>query len=272
MRTAALILNRNLPQVTDALCEHLQRYDPDTDIFVIESGSDDDKLSKYATWHADWPDARREGLRYYRGMNFGLSSLWKDGSFSEYDAFLLLANDTELENKPTVAPLCAIMELHPHVGILSPCAESWGEYQLLNRQKTRYFWYIQNNAYFIRRKFIEQVCNREQPDMMHFLFDGENFRGYGSESELIAKGYINNWASAITSEVMAGENETYLLSYADAIKTEPFEENQKLYLEEGLLWMRHKFGFSSRWMMQEYVRFFYENFFKFNPECMQYKL
>ena len=47
-RVASLILNRNLPEVTDKLVDHLKRYDQnETDIFVIEAGSDKDKLSKF---------------------------------------------------------------------------------------------------------------------------------------------------------------------------------------------------------------------------------
>lgn len=60
-----------------------------------------------------------QGLRYSRGMNFGLSQLWKEGRFRQYDAFFLLTNDTELEEKASVAPLMSVMERHPQVGILA---------------------------------------------------------------------------------------------------------------------------------------------------------
>ena len=107
---------------------------------------------------------------------------------------------------------------------------------------------------------------------MDFLFDGTNFRGYGSESELIAKAYANDWAAAITSEVWASENESYLLDHADQIKTEGYEENFKLYVAEGRSWMRKKYGFNSHWAMQQYVKSFYDKFFEFHPEYRQYKI
>ena len=45
MNRIATILNRNLPEPTDSLYEHLLTNDGDmTDIFVLEAGSDDDKL------------------------------------------------------------------------------------------------------------------------------------------------------------------------------------------------------------------------------------
>jgi hypothetical protein len=264
---ATIILNRNLPDITDRLCEHLLRYDGDmTDVFVVEAGSDADRLSGHTTWHANWPDALIHGLRYSRGMNYGLSQLWKEGKFKQYDAFFLLTNDTELQPSPTLSILKNILDRHPRVGILSPCSQRWGERLLLAEQSTKYFWFIHNNAYLLRREFLESIFNEDQADSMGFLFDGTNFRGYGSESELIAKAYANDWAAAITSEVWAGENESHLVNRADLIKTEGYEENLKLYVQEGRQWMRKKYGFNSRWSMQQYVKSFYDTFFEFHPE------
>jgi len=272
-RVATLILNRNLPDATDCLVEHLIKYDGDlTDVFVIEAGSDQDKLSHYSTWHADWPDAIQHGLRYSRGMNYGLSQLWKDGKFDQYDAFFLLTNDTEFSKSPTLSVLLNVLDEHDRIGILSPCSRRWGEKLLLNEQPTKYFWFIHNTAYLMRRKFIETICNVEQPDYMNFLFDGNNFRGYGSESELIAKAYANDWAAAITKEIWAEENESHLINHADIIKTETYNENLKLYIEEGHRWMKYKYGFNSRWSMQQYVKSFYDRFFEFYPEFKQYRI
>jgi hypothetical protein len=272
-RIATIILNRNLPEITNRLYEHLVQHDGDaTDVFVVEAGSDPKRLSRHATWHADWPEAVIHGLRYSRGMNYGLSQLWKEGKFKQYEAFFLLTNDTELNVSPTVEPLMTILDQHSRVGILSPCSARWGERLLLNEQSTKYFWFIHNNAYLLRREFIESIFNENQPDHLNFLFDGSNFRGYGSESELIAKAYANDWAAAITSTVWAGENESHLLDQADLIKTEGYEENLKLYVEEGRSWMRNKYGFNSRWSMQQYVKFFYDIFFDFHPEFKIYKL
>ena len=148
----------------------------------------------------------------------------------------------------------------------------WGERLLLKEQPTKYFWFIHNNAYLLRRSFLESIFNEQQPDHMGFVFDGTNFRGYGSESELIAKAYANDWAAAITSSVWAGENESHLLNRADLIKTETYEENLNLYVSEGRRWMLNKYGFNSRWSMQQYVKCFYDNFFKFHPEFKAYKV
>ena len=131
-----------------------------TDIFVIESGSDENNLSKYMTWHANWEDAIFKGLRYARGMNYGLSQLWKENKFQKYDAFFLLTNDTELPKNSNIKIMMDIFEKHPRLGLLSPCSQNWGEKFLLENKQTMYFWFIHNTAYFLRREFIEEICNK----------------------------------------------------------------------------------------------------------------
>ena len=272
-KAATIILNRNLPEPTDRLVHHLQRYDFDyTDIFVVEAGSDEEKLSKFCTWHPNTPKIRKEGLRYSRGMNYGLLQLWKEGKWDHYDSFFLLTNDTELSQNSTLSVLISLLEEHPRAGIVSPCSKSWGERLLLNETPTKYFWFIHNNAYFLRREFLEAIFQTEDASLMNFVFDGDNFRGYLSESELIAKAYANDWTAAITKKVFAEENESYLLNKADLIKTENYEENLRLYIEEGERWIHNKYGFNSRWSMQQYVKSFYDQFFKFHPECSQYSI
>ena len=272
-KVATIILNRNLPEVTDRLCEHIMKYDGDVaDVFVVEAGSDREKLSSHTTWYADWPEAVEHGLRYARGMNYGLSNIMKEGRFENYDAFFLLTNDTEFQQIPVIKTLLEELEQHPRAGIISPCSHRWGERLLLKEEQTKYFWYIHNTAFMLRRKFVECVMEHESPDHINFLYDGSNFRGYGIESELIAKGYANDWASAITTKVWTDENESYLLNQSDLIKTETYEENLHLYIEEGRKWMRRKYGFNSRWSMQMYVKFFYDQFFLFHPEYESYKI
>ena len=54
----------------------------------------------------------------------------------------------------------------------------------------------------LRKNFIKSIYNLDGDRILNLLFDGNNFRGYCSELELIAKGYSNDWASGITSSTM----------------------------------------------------------------------
>jgi hypothetical protein len=271
-KISVLILNRNLSKVTNNLYETIKKNNKKyVDIYVIDAGSDKKKISKYTNWIAQWKGAKKKGLRYSRGMNFGLSELWKEKKFDNYEAFLLLTNDTEFTKPKFAKKMLSILKKHKKVGILSTCSKTWGEKILLKKEKTKYFWFIHNTCYLIRKDFIKQIANFKKANYMNFLFDGSNFRGYGSESELIAKAYMNGWSAAITSEIWAEENESYLKNFSKDIKTESFSNNLNLYFKEGLLWMKNKYGFNNKWQMQFYVKMYYEDFFKYNPKLSRFK-
>jgi GT2 family glycosyltransferase len=267
-KTATIILNRNLPKETDELVEHLIKFDNDhTDIFVIEAGSDKDRLSKYCTWHVNTREIMKHGMRYSRGMNYALLQLWNGNDWEKYDSFFLITNDTKFpKNKNTIKTLQKIQIEYPKVGILSPCSKRWGEKDLIGPDSLKYFWFIHNNAYFLRKELVEKLMNSINPTYMDFLFDGDNFRGYLSESELIAKAYANDWAAAITTKVFSEEDESYLLDKNKLIKTESYQKNLQLYVDEGLKWIKKKYGFNSRWQMMQYSKLFYDKFFDYCPE------
>lgn len=273
MKVATLILNRNLPTITDKLFNKIKRKNKiKNDIFVIESGSDKNKLSKNFTWWANWNSAKKNGLRVPRGFNFGLSNLIKNKKFHDYDFFFMLTNDTEFNNEPFLDILIKEMKLHPKVGILSPCAKNWAERDIIKKNSTKYFWYLQNTCYLFRRSYLEQIMNFKNPNYKSCLYDGENFRGYGSDLELISKGYINDWASALTTKTMCFENENHLKKKYKIIKTEDYENNFDLYFKEGRQWARKKYGFNSRWQFLFYTKFLYNRFFEFYPNLKKYEI
>ena len=267
-KTAVIILNRNLPEETDSLVEHLKKFDGNyADIFVVEAGSDKNNLSKYVTWHVDQEEVLKLGMRYLRGMNFGLMKLWEEGHWEKYDSFFLITNDTKFpKNQNTIETLQKIQKEYPKVGIISPCSIRWSEKDLIGPNSLKYFWFIHNNAYFLRKEMVENLINKDNPSFMDFLFDGSNFRGYLSESEFIAKAYANDWAAAITTEIYAEEDESFLLDKSKLIKTESYEQNLQLYIDEGLGWIKKKYGFNSRWQMIQYSQLFYEKFFEYYPK------
>ena len=272
-KVATIIINRNLPKVTDRLYNSIKRNNPDiTDIFVLEAGSDEKNLSKNTTWHVKTKQVKKKGLRYGRGVNYALGKLYEKNFLDNYEAFFLITNDTEISGSGYIKKMMKILNENKKIGILSPCSKNWGEKFLFKKKKLLFFWFIHNNSLFLRKEFILNIMNSKKPHLKNFLFDGNNFRGYGIESELIAKAYMNNWSAAITSDVWSKENETYLLNKNELIKTESYEKNLKLYINEGKQWMKKKYGFTSRWDMQMYVKLFYDKFFEYNPELLKFKI
>jgi hypothetical protein len=272
-RVATLILNRNLPRVTEQLYEKLVADNGDvSDFYVVESGSQRDNLCKYQSWWANWDEALETGLRYPRGFNFGLHQLLLENKYEKYDFFYLVCNDAEFPQEPVIAPLLELMEKHRNVGILSPCSPDWGEAALIGPDKIKYFWYLNQVSWLLRRQYVDDVRETQNPSFMNFLYDGSNFRGYESDIELIAKGYVNDWATAITTRVQVLENKSHLITKADLIKTEPYEESVAMCVREGREWMRRKYGFNSRWQMQLYAKFFYERFFEYHPHLGEFRI
>jgi GT2 family glycosyltransferase len=271
-RVAVLILNRNLPDLTNNLYSHIEEFEKKfVDIFILEAGSDKKNLSNNFSWHISDPLTKKNGLRYSKGMNLALLKIFESGEFDNYDAFFLLNNDVQLPKYSVLERMLKILDDVPKIGILSPCSNLWGEKNYLIDEKTKFFWYIQNNAFLLRKEFIQSAMNRS-PTMMNFLFDGNNFRGYLAESELIAKAYINGWGAAITAEVFIERDFSFLMKQSSLIKTDPFNKNSRLMLEEGFDWLKTKYGFNSKWDMHFYVKNFYDLFFQSNPNLLKYRL
>jgi hypothetical protein len=270
-KVATIILNRNLPEVTDKLYDFIKLSNGDlTDIFIVEAGSDSAKLSKNTTWHANWESAQLNGLRYPQGMNYALLNLYNEGKFENYDAFFLITNDTILDINFSLNKLLFFFEKYNRLGLISPCSKDWPEKQFINNG-IKFFWSIQSHAFLMRRKFIEDLMAKENLTHMNFLFDGNNFRGYYSDVEIIIKGYVNDWAAGITDKVWVEEDTDLLFQKNHLIKTETFDDNLKLCLSEGKKWMREKYGFKSKWAMNQYAILFYEQFFKYYPEFKKFK-
>lgn len=271
MKTAAIILNRNLPVETDRLYESLMLNESHLlDIYVVESGSDHDKLSQYCSFYADWPSALEHGLRYPAGMNYGLYNIYKSHP-DTYDSFLLLTNDTTFLSESPIDNLRRELFSSPFIGLVSPCGENWGERILLKENPSKAFWYIHNNCYLISSSLVNKLCSMKS-SYKNFLFDCSNFRGYATESELLTKAYLNGFMSLITAKVISREDESLLRERYTLIKTTPESDNIKLYLEEGLQWMYEKYGFTSRWDMNNYCYTAYNQFFDAYPQLNSYSL
>ena len=144
-------------------------------------------------------------------MNYGLYNLWKENLFNKYKAFFLITNDTVIKDKKTIFKLYKIIKNNDKIGILAPCSKKWGENRLIKKNSLKFSWYIHNNAYLLNKEFLMNIINTDG-GYQNFLFDGSNFRGYGLESEVIAKAYANNFAAAITNKVLLKKTRIIYLS------------------------------------------------------------
>lgn len=261
---ATLVLNRNLPDVTNRLVDHLLKWNADTtDIYVIESGSTPEGRSRHGGFVADWPEAVQNGLRFARGFNFGLAELEQQ---RKYEQYFLVCQDSVFPDEPTVGILLEEMARFPRLGILSPASPDWGEAKLIPERQLRLFWFINLIGWMVRGTFLDVVKNTEAPSHLNYFFDGSNFRGYDTDIEIVAKAYANDFAAGITKRACFKEDKDLTDRMSGVMKTEPQRLNRPAMFEEGRRWLRRKYGFNSRWNMVAYTKTFYNQFFEHHPD------
>lgn len=85
MKTAAIILNHNMPDMTDMLYEALKPYERDDyDVFVLDNASKPEGTSKHTTFKLD------TNVYFGGGLNAAMQFVKED---PQYDSLLFLSND-----------------------------------------------------------------------------------------------------------------------------------------------------------------------------------
>lgn len=267
---ATLILQRNLPKHSDTIGDHIVRWNGDlTDVYVIESGSDPDKLSKHPKFWANWPEAVEHGLHFSRGTNYGLLELEK---IQKYDFYFICMGDTFLFPEPTIEILLEEMAQWPKFGIISPISPDWGEYQQIQSGTTKCHWLVAHVCWMIRSTFLDAVKAQENPSYMNYFYDGENYLGYDCDTEIIIKAYLQDFAVALTAKTRFVEQRDLKDRYANVMKTEATAPHQNRMYREALEWMKKKYNFDSKWEMRAWTKRVYEEFMQRNPEYQQFRL
>lgn len=125
-KTAAIILNHNLPDYTDMVYDALKPYERnDYDLFVLDNGSSPEGQSKYTSFRLD------ENVYFGGGFNAAMQFVLEN---EEYDSLLFLNNDLTIHPVNFVRMLRAEMfgltfnrnedpkdyQLNPRFDIMSP--------------------------------------------------------------------------------------------------------------------------------------------------------
>ena len=82
-------------------------------------------------------------------MNYALRKLYDEDKFCNYEAFFLLTNDSEFENKKIIKLLLEYFDSHKRLAILSPCSKSWGEKKNNTKNGIRYFWFFYTITFYL---------------------------------------------------------------------------------------------------------------------------
>lgn len=262
-----IVLNRNLGQVCDDLCNQIKKiWSSDVGIVVVDCSTSDSLASTSISIRVETKEAILSGLRFNRGMNIGITYLLENGIENEW--MCLVPVDTEiLQVDPS--KLISDLNLIKDLVAVKPLSEGSPYEELVSPEGISLGWNFEEGPWIIKTSFIkEQVAMSKDGD----FFDSQNFRGYLTSLEIAFRAYANGKCIGITKNLVVRENEDHLLEKAALIATEPMEENQNLLLSEGISWLNSKYKISDPWSFAQLVRLLYENYLLENPGKERFRL
>ena len=152
-KTLAVVINHNLPDMTDQLWESLYPHrGDDYDLILMDNGSREDGKSKYTT-HETGQNT------YYGGALNIMFQAFLDSN--EYDSLIFLQNDLIIQGSNFIKSLRK--EMVGDYKIISPCGlqvESqckWKQMHCWNSTKVRDVKWVDGIAPMYHRDFIEKV-------------------------------------------------------------------------------------------------------------------
>lgn len=262
-----IILNRNLGAVCDTLVNSVkEKLGSKSNVIVVDAGSTKEQESTFTTIKVDTPEAKREGLRFGRGMNVGIKYLADTQSSNEW--VLLMPVDTELVTCDIDKLFSKISQL-PDLVAVKPLEVSSAYRAHLGEGSLALGWNLEEGPWLLKWSFIEEQRQLSSSDT---FFDNQNFRGFLTSLEIAFRAYANGKCVGITSSITTNENENYLIERAALIDTEPIDVNAKLLIEEGSVWLGSKYGINDPWAYAQLVRLLHDRFFDENPELNQWRL
>lgn len=181
-KTLTIILNHNLPDLTNWLYYSLKKHQDNTfELLVVDNGSLDEFTPGYAHIKLE------ENLFWGGALNKAFEMVLSD---SAYDSLLFLNNDIEIN--PAVFVQSLRRELFDNnYAIVSPCIagkpQPWRQMQNWSSAQPRIVKWIDNQAPLFHRKIIEKIQQ----------FPEELFMGWGQDMLCYDHCYENNWGIAV---------------------------------------------------------------------------
>lgn len=189
MKTAAIILNHNLPAYTDMLYESLKPYERnDYDVMVFDNGSSPEGTSKYTTYKSDTNGFFGGGFEAARQIVL---------SDNQYDSLLFLNNDLTVFGYNFVRHLRKCMLDGSRV--VSPCFFNveangqchWKTMHNWGMDKPRKVPFIDLQAPLIRRDVLEEM-GPVDPDLI---------LGWGLDVFIAHICNVNGWSMSVVDSV-----------------------------------------------------------------------
>ncbi|NOR87087.1 MAG: hypothetical protein GQ527_05710 [Bacteroidales bacterium] len=177
-KTLVIILNHNLPEITDDLYHELEKYKDDSyDLRVMDNGSREEFTSVHTSIRYE------ENLFWGGALNKAFDLLLQN---DHYDSLLFLNNDIEVNGEIFVKSLRKELFDNKYA-IVSPCisgkALPWKQMQNWGGKSVREVKWIDNQAPLIHRKLVEAIGQ----------FDENLYHGWGQELICFDVCQKNNW-------------------------------------------------------------------------------
>lgn len=155
-KTLAAILHYNSTKYTDTLYEMLKPYErEDYDLFVIDNGSDKDKMSKYTSFRLE------ENVYYGGGLDVTMNYFLEN---PQYDSMILLNSDLIIHGNSFIKSLREELFSQEDLVLVSGCVMQpeqnqcyWKAVHNWGQKTIRYVPWVDYQCSLLKRKFVEEV-------------------------------------------------------------------------------------------------------------------
>jgi hypothetical protein len=193
-------------------------------------------------------------------MNAGLQALFDQES--EHEWVLLLPVDAEIVSGDVKGLLAGLNSI-PDLVAVKPLPVNSAYDELIGDLNLSLGWNFEEGPWLLKKDFVKSQMSFS--DRNEF-FDYSNFRGYMTSLDISLRAYANGYCVGLTKNLVLRENETYLMEKSELMKTEPMNENDRLFLIEGVSWLKSRYGIEDPWDFAQLVRLSFERYMLENPE------